>query len=184
MEQPVEQKSWVQTLVLLAASLMVFGAMGLFTYGVTELMLLVGVLFFHETGHYLGMRLFNYRDVRMFFIPFFGAAVSGRSTSVAGYKEAIVILLGPVPGILLGAAVGVACLFYDDELLRTTARMLLLINGFNLLPFMPLDGGRLLQLVLFSRQRHLEAIFRFATALLLMFCAWYLESWVLGPSAV
>jgi hypothetical protein len=37
---------------------------------------LVGVLLFHELGHYAGMRVFGYQDVRMFFIPFLGAAVS------------------------------------------------------------------------------------------------------------
>src|SRR5258706_5980780 len=45
----------------------------------TALLVLVGVLLFHELGHYLGMRAFGYGDVRMFFIPFFGAAVSGKS---------------------------------------------------------------------------------------------------------
>ena len=38
------------------------------------------------------MRAFKYRNVQMFFIPFFGAAVTGRNFSVAGYKKAIVSL--------------------------------------------------------------------------------------------
>jgi hypothetical protein len=51
------------------------------------LVILVGVLLFHELGHYAGMRLFGYRDVRMFFIPFFGAAVSGKRGGVARGKR-------------------------------------------------------------------------------------------------
>src|SRR5262245_1742921 len=66
------------------------------------LFILVSVLLFHEAGHYAGMRLFGYRDVRMFFIPFFGAAVSGKRGDVAAWKEGIVLLLGPVPGIVVG----------------------------------------------------------------------------------
>src|SRR5262245_13311298 len=64
--------------------------------------ILLGVLLFHEGGHALGMRLFKFRDVRMFFIPLFGAAVSGRARGAAAWKEALVSLLGPLPGILAG----------------------------------------------------------------------------------
>src|SRR5262249_11968035 len=63
---------------------------------------LVAVLFIHELGHFAGMKLFRYRDVKMFFIPFFGAAVSGRKGRVAGWKEAVVLLLGPLPALLAG----------------------------------------------------------------------------------
>src|SRR4051812_15229775 len=37
------------------------------------LALLVPILLFHELGHYLAMRIFGYRNVRMFFIPLLGA---------------------------------------------------------------------------------------------------------------
>lgn len=58
-----------------------------------DLALLIPVLFFHELGHWAGMRLFGFRDVKMFFIPFFGAAVSGRGQGVASWKEALGVLL-------------------------------------------------------------------------------------------
>src|SRR5438067_1346578 len=45
--------------------------------------MIVAVLLFHELGHYAGMRVFGYRDVRMFFVPFLGAAVSGRRDGTA-----------------------------------------------------------------------------------------------------
>src|SRR5262249_3658728 len=69
------------------------------------LALLAGVLLFHEAGHALGMIALGYRDVRIFFIPFFGAAASGRRDGGAGARHGIVLLLGPLPGILLGAAI-------------------------------------------------------------------------------
>lgn len=180
LEQPPQDRTWLQSATLLAITLIMFAGAGFFSYTPRELALLVGVLFFHEAGHYAGMRLFNYQDVKMFFIPLFGAAVAGRPTSVEGYKEAIVLLLGPVPGILLGAALGVVCMFYDLPLGRSAALMLLAINAFNLLPFLPLDGGRLLHLVLFSRQRHLEAAFRVVTGLLLILGGWALSAWLLA----
>jgi len=142
------------------------------------------VLLFHELGHYIGMRLFNYQDVKMFFIPFFGAAVAGRSRSVHGYKEAIVILLGPLPGIILGGVLGIVGTINGSELLRSAAVLFLFINGFNLLPFMPLDGGRLLHLVLFSRQPHLEALFRVLTGGLMAFAGFSMGGWYLGGLGV
>src|SRR5687767_5738358 len=165
--QKAPDRTWVQGLVLLAVTLVLFASTGLFSSTPADILMLVGVLLFHELGHYVGMRLFNYQDVKMFFIPFFGAAVSGRATSVAGYKEAIVLLLGPVPGIALGVVLGAVCMFRDLPQLRQLSMLLLALNAFNLLPLLPLDGGRLVQLIIFSRQRHIEALFRVLVAVLL-----------------
>src|SRR5262245_55484280 len=184
LEREPEQRTWVQSLTLLGVSLAIFALTGFFNNEPSRLALLIGVLFFHELGHYAGMRLFNYQDVRMFFIPLFGAAVAGRSRSIQGYKEAIVILLGPLPGIALGALLGIVAWNRDNELLRSTAILLLVINGFNLLPFMPLDGGRFLHLIIFSRQPYLEAVFRVITGGLLGLCGWALQSWMMGLMGV
>src|SRR6267143_4595384 len=53
-----------------------------------DVLILTGVLAFHEAGHFVAMRALGYRDVKMFFIPFFGAAVTGRRTGGAAWKEA------------------------------------------------------------------------------------------------
>ena len=45
-----------------------------------------------------------------------------------------------------------------------------LINGFNLLPILPLDGGRLLNQFLFSRNRYLEGVLQFLAAFALIAC--------------
>jgi Zn-dependent protease len=180
LDREPEQRTWVQSLTLLGVSLAIFALTGFFNNEPSRLALLIGVLLFHELGHYVGMRMFNYQDVRMFFIPLFGAAVAGRQRSVQGYKEAIVLLLGPLPGIFLGAVLGVVAMARNNELLHSAAMLLVVLNGFNLLPFMPLDGGRFLHLVLFSRQPYLEAVFRVVTGGLLALCGWGLSSWMLG----
>lgn len=143
------------------------------------LAVLVGVLLFHELGHYAGMRLFGYRDVRMFFIPFFGAAVSGKRAGVAPWKEGVVLLLGPVPGIaaafvlaLRGAELSVTA--------REVAISLVSINAFNLLPLAGLDGARLLEHVLFSRRRWLAIAFQLCAALATVVVAVKTGSWALG----
>lgn len=146
-----------------------------------DVVLLVGVLFFHELGHWVGMRAFGYQNVRMFFIPFFGAAVSGRNTSASAWKEAVVLLLGPLPGLLLGCVlVIVGRKYFPTSLLNEVAMLLIALNGFNLLPVAPLDGGRLFQLLLFSRHRYLENAFTVFAVLLLLAGAFAAGDKILG----
>ncbi|MDX1653260.1 MAG: hypothetical protein R3277_12250, partial [Brumimicrobium sp.] len=40
--------------------------------------ILLGVLLFHELGHFTAMKLFGYENLKMLFIPFLGAMVSGK----------------------------------------------------------------------------------------------------------
>ena len=131
------------------------------------LITLVLVLLFHEAGHALGMRLFGFSDIRMFFIPFFGAAVSGRARGVAAWKDAVVSLLGPVPGIGLAMLGYVVYAFRPSAWLINAVQLLLILNLFNLLPFGALDGGRFLQRVVFSRHRVLDVGFQACGTLLL-----------------
>src|SRR5438876_388034 len=127
LERAPQQRTWVQSAMLLGVSLLIFAATGFFNDKPSRLALLIGVLLFHELGHYVGMRLFNYQDVQMFFIPLFGAAVAGRTRSVHGYKEAIVLLLGPLPGIFLGSVLGIIDKFHPHELFHSAAMLLLVI---------------------------------------------------------
>lgn len=169
---------------LLFVILMLVFVVGAFTNlrSVTGVLLLVATVLVHEAGHALGMRLFGFRDVRMFFIPFFGAAVSGRARGAAAWKEAMVSLLGPLPGLLAG----VALVFWSASrphpvaLPFRIAEVLLVLNGFNLLPLGFLDGGRFLDRVLFSRHRVLEVAAQAVGYLLLGLLAVRAGMWVLG----
>ena len=67
-KQQSRQKSWVKNLVILAVSLLIFFQLGLFEGGLHSVAMIILVLLTHETGHLLGMRLFGYRNVQMFFI--------------------------------------------------------------------------------------------------------------------
>jgi len=63
------------------------------------------------------MKLFGYRDVQMFFIPMLGAAVSGVESNPSSVRKAIVSLLGPLPGIIIGiiSAPEGATMEYTDQ---------------------------------------------------------------------
>ena len=166
-----EKSGWVRKLLLLLGSFALFVVLVLHkNLAIEWLAIIVVALLIHEVGHYAGMMLFGYRDVRMFFIPLVGAAVSGRGGSAPGWQRGVVALLGPVPGLLVGMVCAGLCLLGPREpstpLLRMIALGFLLINVPNLLPLIPLDGGRLVQDVLLARHRLLDAGFRLASGLL------------------
>jgi hypothetical protein len=120
----------------------------------------MGVLFVHEMGHFIAMKAFGYRNLRMFFIPLFGAAVTGKNYNVPGWKKAIVSLMGPAPGILLGVVLGIYGIAFHQLMLVRAALIAIFINGLNLLPILPFDGGWIMYAVLFSRHYVLDAVFR------------------------
>jgi len=110
-----QQSSWGNAILILVVSVMFFaGARD--GGGWDSLWIVIPVLFFHELGHFVTMRFFGYRNLKMFFIPFFGAAVSGRHYNVQGWKKALVALMGPLPGIVLGTGLGIAGLMLREPI--------------------------------------------------------------------
>ncbi len=102
----------------------------------------VVLLFVHEMGHVLQLRREGIRASAPFFIPFLGAVVMADLLSGDALREAKVGLAGPVLGTL-GAAACLALFFLTgNEFWRALAYVGFLINLFNLLPVLPLDGGR------------------------------------------
>lgn len=158
-----EQKPrWSQAIWLLLLSLVAYVAIGAARWKWETTLWLIPILFFHELGHWVAMKIFGYRNMRMFFIPFFGAAVSGQNRTIPAWKKAIVSLAGPLPGIALGAFLCGVGILTNTRSVRFCALMLIIVNVFNLVPVMPLDGGRFLYLTLFCRNRWLDILFRIA----------------------
>lgn len=113
---------------------------------------IIGVLLLHEFGHWLPMKLFGYKNVTMFFIPGFGAAVSGKKQHAPAWQDLVVLLGGPLPGLVAGIAVMIIGYFYQGipDFWLNAAGLAIIINAFNLLPFLPLDGGKILDLLIFK----------------------------------
>ena len=164
----------------LIMSLFLFFSLGLLDYSISVIVIIIVVLFIHELGHYIGMRAFGYRNVNIFFIPFFGAATSGIETNQSGAKKAVISLLGPLPGIVIGTILGILYFKTSQEIYIQPARLFLLINAFNLLPFSPLDGGRFIENIFFPRSIKSEIIFKIISGLGLLAVAYFLKSFFLG----
>jgi Zn-dependent protease len=175
-----QRPSWWGALILLTISLFLYMGVAQTQQAWDGVLLLVGALAFHELGHFVAMRFFGYRNLRMFFVPFFGAAVTGRHYNVEGWKKAIVGLMGPLPGIWLAAPAGFVGLALDQQWLVHVAWILLILNAFNLLPFLPLDGGWVLHSILFVRHPLLDVTFRLLASIGILGIAYLIGSWMLG----
>jgi Zn-dependent protease len=100
------------------------------------------LLLIHEMGHVLQLRREGIKASAPMFIPFLGALVAMKELPKDAAAEARVGLAGPVLGALgclipwaLYGATG-------DELFKALAFVGFFLNLFNLLPVLPLDGGR------------------------------------------
>src|SRR4051795_11577808 len=102
----------------------------------------VVLLFVHEMGHVIQLRREGIQASAPLFIPFLGAAVWSKSLGDNALAEARVGLAGPILGSI-GAA---ACIPIADatgsDFWRALAFTGFFLNLFNLLPVVPLDGGR------------------------------------------
>jgi len=102
----------------------------------------VVLLFIHEMGHVIQLRREGLQASAPMFVPFLGAVVMAKSLGENALAEARVGLAGPILGTL-GAGV---CLVIGEatnsDLFRALAYIGFFLNLFNLLPVVPLDGGR------------------------------------------
>jgi Zn-dependent protease len=102
----------------------------------------VVLLFVHEFGHWIQLKREGVNPGRMVFVPFLGAVVATRSLGGSALAEARVGLAGPILGSLGALAVAIAGHAADSDMLRALAFTGFFLNLFNLLPIVPLDGGR------------------------------------------
>jgi Zn-dependent protease len=93
-------------------------------------------------GHVVVLRARGIKAGLPVFLPFLGAFVSMKSTPQSAYQEAESAIAGPVMGTAGALVVAYFAHTTDSDLLRSLAYVGLLLNLFNLLPMLPLDGGR------------------------------------------
>jgi Zn-dependent protease len=103
---------------------------------------LVALIWVHEMGHVLQLKREGMKASAPMFVPFLGAFIAMKEMPKNALVEARVGLAGPVIGTL-GALAALGIYGGTGSLLFLgLAYVGFLLNLFNLLPILPLDGGR------------------------------------------
>jgi Zn-dependent protease len=101
------------------------------------------LIFVHECGHAIVLRMEGIPAGAPVFIPFLGAVIAMRGMPRDAYVEAKVGIGGPILGSVAAWAVLATGLWSGSAMLVNIGHAGILINLFNLLPVSPLDGGRI-----------------------------------------
>lgn len=100
------------------------------------------LLFVHEMGHVFQLRREGVEASAPIFIPFVGAVIAAKSLGEDAAAEARVGLAGPILGTVGTLIPLTIWLATGSDLWRALAYIGFFINLINLLPVLPLDGGR------------------------------------------
>ena len=170
------QSNWGLTALSIVLFLGVF--LLLFKDEIDFVLFLILVLFIHEMGHFTFMKLFNYENVRMLFIPLMGAFVQGSKEKYSQTQSFIVVAAGPFPGICIGIITLFLSSFYQLNWLLELSFLFLFLNIINLIPIDPLDGGQLFKLLVHKKRDIFLIIFAFISSLILILVGFLIWSWV------
>ncbi len=167
---------WLRTLLSL---LLYIGIYYLLFHDLKSILLLVIVIVVHEAGHFIAMKSYGYGNVKMLFIPLLGAFVSGQPSHVHPVKKMVVLMAGPIPGILIGMICLMAYSYSQQYIYYQLALLFIFLNVFNLLPVAPLDGGQMLETLFFSSGKIVQTIFIALSAILIALLAWGTKNYAL-----
>jgi Zn-dependent protease len=160
---------------LVVVSLILFILSFLAFFELETLLIIIGVLLLHEMGHFIAMKIVGYQNVSLFFLPFMGAAVAGEKRNPALAERMLVLFAGPLPGLILG--LGLFFLTINSAIFPrqpTLIGWLLILNYLNLLPLVPLDGGQIVDQLIFTDRAYLGALFKlFAVAIFILAGFWF-----------
>ena len=114
-------------------------------------------ILWHELGHAFVMRHFGDRQPQI--LLYGGGGLATGSTFRTRFEQILISLAGPLAGLTLGFVVWLVARAFPPESIyfRVAIRDLLVINIFwslvNLLPIIPLDGGRIAEAALANKGR-------------------------------
>lgn len=118
-------------------------------FGLEIIISFIAAVCVHELGHITGIILFGGR------IKSFGLEAGGFSMDGAGLVSRIGEIFALISGPALGIILAAACLYNNfgkyDYVFKIMGRISFWLSAYNLLPAMPLDGGRIAERVLSVR---------------------------------
>lgn len=153
-----DKKNWVRKSII---SLAIYAFLFYFIFNgdISYIAAVLVVLLIHEFGHFFAMKAFNYSNVKLFVLPLLGAYVTGKKSLISQRQMTVVILAGPLPGMIIGFCLLLSTIYYPNERIEMLGNIFFILNLFNLLPFVPLDGGRLLETLFINHNHTIRVVF-------------------------
>ena len=133
-------------LLLLGLVFVAFGGLA----GVIVVGLSFASVLLHELGHAVVARRFGVRVSRIE-LGFFGGAAQMEAMPREPSRELLIAAAGPAVSLVLGASGLVLGALTHVPLVSLVGWINLVIAGFNLIPALPMDGGRILRALLVPR---------------------------------
>lgn len=139
----------------------------LYLFGWQSAAILLVLVFIHEAGHALAMRMVGQPVQGIYFIPFFGGVAVAGAPHASQAERGFVALMGP------GFSLVTTAVFYllwlesggEDPLLAELALASAILNGLNLAPVLPLDGGQVVDAILSRADPEVTAFLTFGALL-------------------
>lgn len=116
-------------------------------------LVLIAVISFHELGHVWAMKRSGMKTKGMYLIPFVGGVAVGDKASTH-WQQVFISMMGPLFGLAMSIAFFLAYLLTENHFVGLVASVSALINVFNLLPILPLDGGQVIKAMVYSGKSH------------------------------
>ncbi|MFA7554163.1 MAG: site-2 protease family protein [Spongiibacteraceae bacterium] len=113
-------------------------------------LVIVACLVIHEYGHVRAMQYFGIKTKGIYLIPFVGGLAVSDDKINTRWQDVVISIMGPCFGLLMSLACLLIYWLTDIELFAGAAVLSALLNLFNLLPILPLDGGHVLKSISFS----------------------------------
>jgi stage IV sporulation protein FB len=142
-----------------------------------KVMAVFGAVLWHELFHAGAAALLGYRTREIELLPFGGIARIAYLGEAGTGEETLVALAGPVGSLLMGALIYVVAVMVIErpDFGEFYIRVNMMLALFNLLPALPLDGGRIARAWLAVRQGYNLATRRmvfFSRLISLLLLAW------------
>lgn len=111
---------------------------------------LIACLVFHEYGHIRAMKYFRMKTKGIYLIPFVGGLAVTDEKINTRWQDVVISIMGPTFGLIMSIACLIVYWITGSEFFAGLAAFNALLNLFNMLPILPLDGGHILKSISFS----------------------------------
>ncbi|AHB49806.1 hypothetical protein W911_00940 [Hyphomicrobium nitrativorans NL23] len=116
------------------------------------------ILLIHEAGHAIAMRWVGLPVQGIYFVPFMGGVAVAAAPHENESERGFVALMGPGLSLIPTALFLLAGALTGEHALNQLALVSAILNGFNLAPVLPLDGGHVMESALSGADPELVSI--------------------------